>query len=161
MRPHRSERIASVIHEIVSDALARRINDPRLAPLTTISRVAVSGDLSVATIFVTVVGDAVVERQSIAALRHATGFVRRLVAEQLEIRQCPEIRFQLDEPAKRIRETMQLLDENRRREPHLYADASASVEADEAETEEIVPDGNGDEVSEEGDDVNPTQGGGQ
>ncbi len=115
--------MASVIRKIVSDAIARKINDPRLAPLTTISRVEVSGDMSVATIFMTVVGDASVERRSIAALRHATGFVRRLVAEQLEVRQCPEIRFEIDETAKRIRETMQLLDENRRREPHLYEEA--------------------------------------
>lgn len=129
MRPHRKERVASVIREIVSDAIARKINDPRLAPLTTISRVEVSGDMSLATIFLTVVGGVSVEQRSIAALRRATGFVRRLVAEQLEVRQCPEIRFEIDETAKRIRETMQLLDENRRREPHLYEEAPATGQA--------------------------------
>ncbi len=120
MRPHRSERVGRVIREIVCDAIARRLNDPRIAPLTTLSRVEVSGDLSIATIFLTVAGDAGAERRTIAAMRHAAGFVRRLVAEQLEVRQCPEIRFEIDETAKRIRETMKILDENRLREPHLY-----------------------------------------
>ena len=161
MRPHRSERVASVIHEIVSDALARRINDPRLAPLTTISRVAVSRDLSVATIYLTVIGDATVERRTVAALHNATGFVRRLVAEQLEVRQCPEIRFQIDESAKRIRETMRLLDENRRREPHLYEDIPVSEEADEAQTEDIGPNGEEDDVSATECDVDPPQEGGE
>ncbi len=105
---------------IVSEAIARKINDPRLAPLTTVSRVTVSGDLSIATVFFTVVGDASVERRSLAALQHARGFVQHLVAEQVEMRQCPELRFELDEVARKVRETMALLDENRLREPHLY-----------------------------------------
>lgn len=152
--------MASGIREIVSDAIARKINDPRLAPLTTISRVEVSGDMSVATIFMTVVGDAPVERRSIAALRHATGFVRRLVAEQLEVRQCPEIRFEIDETAKRIREMMQLLDENRRREPHLYEEAAATGEAGETEMDDLGLEVDEDEVLGADKDADPTREGG-
>jgi ribosome-binding factor A len=161
MRPHRKERVASVIREIVSDAIARKINDPRLAPLTTISRVEVSGDMSLATIFLTVMGGVSVERRSIAALRHATGFVRRLVAEQLEVRQCPEIRFEIDETAKRIRETMQLLDENRLREPHLYEEAPATGEAGATETDGLDIDVDEDEVLGSEKDADPTREGGE
>ena len=161
MRPHRKERVASVIREIVSDAIARKINDPRLAPLTTISRVEVSGDMSLATIFLTIVGDVSVERRSIAALRHATGFVRRLVAEQLEVRQCPEIRFEIDETAKRIRETMRLLDENRRREPHLYEEAASTGEAGATETDGLNIEVDEDEVLGAETDADPTREGGE
>ncbi|MDO8630316.1 MAG: 30S ribosome-binding factor RbfA [Phycisphaerales bacterium] len=157
MRPHRKERVASVIREIVSDAIARKINDPRLAPLTTISRVDVSGDMSIATIFLTVVGDVSVERRSLAALRHATGFVRRLVADQLEVRQCPEIRFEIDETAKRIRETMQLLDENRRREPHLYEKAAATGEPGAMESDGLDIEVDEDEVLDAEKDADPTR----
>jgi ribosome-binding factor A len=116
----RKERVAGAIREIVSEAISRKINDPRLAPLTTVSRVTVSGDLTIATVFFTVVGDAAVERRSLAALQHARGFIQHLVAEQIDMRQCPELRFELDEVAKKVRETMLILDENRLREPHLY-----------------------------------------
>jgi ribosome-binding factor A len=116
----RKERVAGAIQEIVSDAITRKINDPRLAPLTTVSRVTVSGDLTVATVYFTVVGDQAIERRSLAALQHARGFVQHLVAEQIDLRQCPELRFEVDEVAKKARETMQILDENRQREPHLY-----------------------------------------
>lgn len=116
----RKERVAAAIREIVSEAISRKINDPRLAPLTTVSRVTVSGDLMVATVYLTVVGGEGVERRSLAALQHARGFVQHLVAEAIDLRQCPELRFELDETAKKVRETMMLLDENRRREPHLY-----------------------------------------
>jgi len=116
----RKERVAGAIQEVVSEAITRKINDPRLAPLTTVSRVTVSGDLMVATVYVTVAGDEAAERRSLAALRHARGFVQHLVAQEIDLRQCPELRFELDEVAKKVRETMQILDENRRREPHLF-----------------------------------------
>jgi ribosome-binding factor A len=129
----RKERVAGAIHEIVSDAISRKINDPRLAPLTTVSRVVVSGDLMVATVYLTVVGGETLERRSLAAMQHARGFVQRLVAQQIDLRQCPEIRFELDEVAKKVRETMLLLDENRRLEPHLFADSSPDVPAQTSE----------------------------
>lgn len=133
----RKERVAEAIKMIVSDAILRRINDPRLAPLTTVSRVAVSGDLAVATVYLTVVGGETLERRSLAALRHAGGFVQRLVAEQIDMRTCPELRFELDEVAKKVRATMLLLDENRQREPHLYErdDSEASKAEDSGERE--------------------------
>ncbi len=138
----RKERVAGAIKEIVSEAITRKINDPRLAPLTTVSRVMVSGDLTVATVYFTVVGDPVVERRSLAALQHSRGFIQHLVAEQIDLRQCPELRFELDEVAKKVRETMQILDENRQREPHLYeaeevvAGKAVSADVDEPEAGE-------------------------
>jgi hypothetical protein len=66
-------------------------------------------------------------------MQHARGFVQRLVAQQIDLRQCPEIRFELDEVAKKVRETMLLLDENRRLEPHLFADSSPDVPAQTSE----------------------------
>ncbi len=123
----RKERVAGAIQEIVSNAITRKISDPRLAPLTTVSRVVVSGDLMVATVYVTVVGDETVERKSLAALQHARGFIQHLVAEQIDLRTCPELRFEMDEVAKKVRETMQILSENRQREPHLY-EVEAAVE---------------------------------
>lgn len=124
----RKERVAGAIQQIVSDAITRKINDPRLAPLTTVSRVVVSGDLTIANVYFTVVGDESVERRSLAALQHARGFIQHLVAEQIDMRQCPELRFEVDEVAKKVRETMLLLDENRLREPHLYPPAKSDAD---------------------------------
>mgnify|MGYP000090932702 CR=1 FL=1 len=51
-----------------------------------------------------------------------------------------ELRFEVDEVAKKVRETMQLLDENRQREPHLYeaerAIAGKAISGDVGELEE-------------------------
>jgi ribosome-binding factor A len=104
-------------HEIVSEAILRRINDPRVSPLTTVTRVQLSGDLFIATVYLSVSGEAAVERRTMTAMRHAAGFIRGMVAHEIGLRQCPELRFEVDETLKKVKQTMQLLDENRRNKP--------------------------------------------
>ena len=125
MRGYRKERVASLVHEIVSEAILRRINDPRVSPLTTVTRVQISGDLTIATVYLAVCDDPAVERRTITALRHAGGFIQRMVAKELDMRQCPELRFETDEQLKKVKHTLQLLDENRR---HLSDLAAAEAE---------------------------------
>ena len=121
MRGYRKERVASLVHEIVSEAILQRINDPRVSPLTTVTRVQISGDLTIATVFLAVCDDLAVERRTITALRHAGGFIQRMVAKGLDMRQCPELRFEVDEQLKKVKHTLRLLDENRRNLPDLAA----------------------------------------
>jgi len=105
--------LASVIRNVVGNAIAHRLHDPRVEPLTTVTRVELTSDLLIARVFVSVPGGEVVERRTTAALRHAVGFVQRLVAAELTIRHCPEIRFDVDESLKIARKTLALLEEAR------------------------------------------------
>ncbi len=57
MRPYRKERIASSIRDIVSDIIARKLQDPRIDALTTVTRVVMSGDLTVAKVHISISGD--------------------------------------------------------------------------------------------------------
>ncbi|MEK6674375.1 MAG: 30S ribosome-binding factor RbfA [Planctomycetota bacterium] len=120
MKPYRKERVASQVHDVVSEIIAHKLNDPRIIPLTTITRVQVTGDLLQARIFLSIPGGDAAENKTMAALRHATGFVQRMVAHELSLRLCPELRFEIDESVKGARRTLELLAENRRREPQLY-----------------------------------------
>lgn len=120
MRPYRKQRVATAVRHIVSEAIVHGLNDPRVAPLTTITRVEMTGDLMIARIFLSVQGGKAVEGRTLAALKHATGHIQRMVARELSIRQCPALRFELDEVAKGTRRTMDLLAENRRAQPELF-----------------------------------------
>jgi ribosome-binding factor A len=117
MRPYRKERIASAIRSIVGSAIAHKLQDPRVSGLTTVTRVELSADLQLAKVYLSVPGESACERKTMAAMRHATGYIRRMVAHQLQLRQCPELRFMIDDGIKGAREVLKLLEENRRGHP--------------------------------------------
>ncbi len=119
MRPYRRERIATVIRNTIAEAIVHKMQDPRLTPLTGVTRVEVSADLQIARVYLSVPGTDAAERKTMAAMQHAVGYLQSMVAGRLQIRQCPELRFALDEGVKKARETMQLLDENLRQDPSL------------------------------------------
>jgi len=118
----RREKVSRVIQQVVSEGVAFKLNDPRVSPLTTITRVETTPDLLIARVYLTVPGDELAEGRTIRAVRHAGGFLQRLVAKALTMRQCPELRFELDETTKAVRRTMEILAENRRNDPTLCAE---------------------------------------
>ncbi len=94
--PHRQEKLGEQIAVEVSDLLRTRVKDPRVG-FASITHVEVSGDLRHAKIFVSVMGEPDEKKQTISALHHATGFLRRELAARLTLRFMPEIVFKLDD----------------------------------------------------------------
>ena len=111
MKSFRPERVASVIQQVVSEAIAQKLSDPRIATMTSVTRVEVTHDLEHAKVFVSVMGDAAVQRRTMQGLKSAAGMVQKLLAGELPIRQCPHLSFHLDESIKRAAETYRLIDE--------------------------------------------------
>jgi len=120
MKSFRPERVASVVRSVVSDAIAGRLSDPRIAPLSSVTRVEVSADLEHAKVFVSVMGPEGVRRRTLAGLQSARSYVQRLVARELSIRQCPHLTFHLDHSIRRAAEIIRLIDET------IAADLAAS-----------------------------------
>lgn len=106
----RTERVGSAIREVLSEGM-RGLSDPRVSPLTSITRVQVSGDLMHATVYVTVMGDEAEERKTLTGLQHARGFLQSMLAAELTTRQCPQLRFELDKGLKKEMETLAIIDQ--------------------------------------------------
>ncbi len=119
MRRYRKEKLASSVRQIVGEAIAYKLNDPRVGPLTTVTRVEMTGDLLIAKVYLSVPGSDAVERRTLQALQHATGFLQRLIAHGLQIRYCPILQIEIDRGVKEGRRTMELLAENLRHDPGL------------------------------------------
>ena len=92
---HRQERLGELIAAELSDLLRTRIKDPR-AGFASITHVEVSGDLRHAKIFVSVMGNAEEQAETMKALRHASGFLRHELATRIVLRYMPELVFKLD-----------------------------------------------------------------
>ena len=111
MKSHRPQRVAHIIRQVVSDAIASRLSDPRIAPFSSVTRVEMSADLEHARVFVSVMGEPGTQRRTLAGLRSAAGAVQRLLARELTMRHCPHLTFELDESIKKGAETIRLINE--------------------------------------------------
>jgi ribosome-binding factor A len=106
----RAERVASQIRRLVAELIQHRLADPRVAPLTSITRVTVSPDLTFAKIYVSVMATPGKQSATLAALRHATGMVRTYLGRELGLRHAPEVAFELDESLQKAAQTIELID---------------------------------------------------
>ena len=116
MVKHRVERVTDRIQEEVSDLLLKQIRDPRI-DFVTVTGVKISPDLELATVYVSVLGDAEASQNALKALEGAAGYVRRQLAIRLGMRTTPAVRFALDESWERGAKVDALLDRLRNEEP--------------------------------------------
>lgn len=108
---YRIPRVANAVREVVSEAIAQHLSDPRISRFTSVTRVEVSADLQNANVYVSVMGSEGDASTTMKGLESARGVVQSMVAKRLDIRQCPRIKFHLDEGLKIARETLQKLKE--------------------------------------------------
>lgn len=90
------ERMEKIIERELSSIIFSEVKDERIK-FVTITNVNVTNDLSIATVFYTVLGDEDQINSSIEALNDATGFIRSKLAKRLEVKKVPELRFKYDE----------------------------------------------------------------
>ena len=94
---HRPEQVAETIRQVVAQALAQDVRDPRVERVT-VTGVRVTGDLGHARISV-VLGEGVEADRAMDGLTSAAGFLRGRVARALSTRIVPELEFVLDRGA--------------------------------------------------------------
>lgn len=115
----RIQRLNVLFREELADLIRTELRDPRLPEMLSIVRVDVSPDLEHGDVYVSVMGDAQQQSDSIAALEHASPFLRRELLHRLSIRKVPHLKFHLD---RTIEEAAHVLDLMKRVEKLPKAD---------------------------------------
>lgn len=113
--PRRPEQVAEVLRQVVTDTLAREVRDPRVG-FVTVTAVEVTGDLSHATVRVSVPGDEAARERALEGLRSAAGFFRSRAARSLTTRTVPELHFEADRGLEHAARIDALLNRIRREE---------------------------------------------
>ena len=103
--------LASTIQKELAEMIMRDLSDPRLPTIVSITRVKVSADLSVADVFVTVMGTPGQQTAALNALKHSAGVMRTKLTKSLSLRVAPYIKFRFDEDLKKELEVLDLLDQ--------------------------------------------------
>lgn len=96
MAGFKTNRIASELQKELS-SLIRDLKDPRISGLLSVVKVDVSGDLSVAKIYVSAIEGVEASKRSVKGLESASGFLKREISNRLKLRKMPEFKFIADD----------------------------------------------------------------
>jgi ribosome-binding factor A len=112
MPTRRQEKVARVIREVVSDVIPHHLSDPRITGFVSVTRVEVMADLRSADVYLSVfAADESAKDRTFAAITHARTRIQSFLADALESKFCPVLRFHEDEQFRKTLEVMKLIDQ--------------------------------------------------
>lgn len=88
-------RVQEQIKKELMQILQTEWKDPRVGFIT-ITGVEVTGDLSLARVYISVMGDARQKEEALSALSRGKGFIRSELGKRIRLRVVPEIEFKVD-----------------------------------------------------------------
>lgn len=124
MVSRRVRQVARTLQRAISQVILTELKDPRIG-FVTVTKVEPSPDLRRAQVSLSVMGDEKAERLTLAALRHAAGYIQTVVSDRLHMRCAPVLEFRVDQSVKGTLRVSQLLEEDRREQPG-YPEGPAS-----------------------------------
>ena len=93
----KNTRINQEVQKELSEIIRAGIKDPRINPMTSVVAVEVAPDLKTCKAYISVLGDEESQKDTLAGLKSAEGYIRTKLARTINLRNTPEIRFVLDQ----------------------------------------------------------------
>lgn len=121
MDTHRVERVSEALREELGELIAYELSDPRIGDATTVTEVLVSPDMRHAQIRLHLSEKPREQEDTIRALEGARHFLRRQLAERLNLFRVPELHFESDVSGKESARLEQLMRRIRRGRPRDQA----------------------------------------
>src|SRR5271167_2307283 len=116
MSSGRMRRVDEAIRQVLGDALAGELKDPRVG-FVTVTDVKTSADLRHARVYVSVLGEGggpsgqAQREATLAGLQSAHGFLQGRVAGELHLKRTPTLQFSYDDTTDRALRVEALIDE--------------------------------------------------
>lgn len=101
MKPRRTDRLNSLLKEVLSEVIHRDVKNPHLPHWITVTQVEITRDLRHAKVFVSVMGDQAAKQLALTTLKSAAGFIAVAASKKMVIRYFPALTFKLDESVDR------------------------------------------------------------
>lgn len=106
----RMRRVDEAVRAVLSDAISKDLQDPRVG-FVTVTSVKTSPDLRHARVYVSVLGDEHARAETLSGLRSAHGFLQARVAAELTLKHTPLLTFEYDESVDRGMRISRLIDQ--------------------------------------------------
>jgi ribosome-binding factor A len=129
MSTGRMRRVDEAIRQVIGEAAAGELKDPRVG-FVTVTDVRTSADLSHARVYVSVLGDEPLRESTMEGLRSAHGYLQRRVASELHLKRTPTLTFVYDETTDRALRIDALLEQTLEDEHAREAERDPATDGD-------------------------------
>lgn len=96
-RNNRMTRVNDEITKELANIIRGELKDPRIGVMTSVLRAETTQDLKYCKIFISVLGNDEEKKEVMKGLKSASGYIRHLLAERINLRITPELMFRLDD----------------------------------------------------------------
>ena len=93
----KNTRINGEVQRVLAEIIRGDIKDPRISPLTSVVAVEVAPDLKSCKAWISVLGGDEARKATCEGLKSAEGYIRRQLAQTINLRNTPEITFIMDQ----------------------------------------------------------------
>ena len=139
MAKQRTDRLNSLLKEVISEVIHRDVRNPHVTQLCTVTRVDITKDLHHAKVYISVIGTDVQKKDTVDALVSAAGFIAVNASKKVTLRYFPELTFKLDDSVDKHMRIAELLSEisHERKERLAGEEHAEELEDDESEDSEL------------------------
>jgi len=128
--------LGSTSQRELAEMILRDLQDPRLTGFPSITRVKLSPDLSIADVYVTIMGTEGQQTTALNALKHSAGMMRAKLTKSLSIRVAPFLKFHIDEGLKKELAVLDAIRKANEEDRQRAAESSSQQAAETAENAE-------------------------
>jgi ribosome-binding factor A len=111
MSKHRKDRINEEVRRVVSEIIMNELKDPRVSRLCSVIAAEVTPDLKFAKVYISILGNDEEKKNSLAGLNSAAGYIRKELGQRINLRNNPEVHFELDKSIEHGARIMDILSE--------------------------------------------------
>ena len=107
----KNNRLNGEVQKVLAEIIRNEIKDPRIHPMTTVMETIVAPDLKTCKAYISVLGNEEDIQSTMKGLQSAEGYIRSLLAKQMNLRYTPVITFISDQSVEYGINMMKLIDE--------------------------------------------------
>lgn len=119
MANNRIVKIEGEFRRGLSEIFLTELKDPRMSPMTSVTRVEITQDLKYAKVYVSIMDTPQKIEETLTALKSAEGFIRAKLNERIKIRRIPNITFIHDNSIEYSIQISKLIDEAREKDSKM------------------------------------------
>lgn len=121
----KNTRVNGEVMRVLAEVIRSEIKDPRINPMTSVVAVEVAPDLKTCKAWISVLGNEESQKDTLAGLKRAEGYIRNQLARKINLRNTPEIRFIIDQSIEYGVNMSRMIDEVNRADNEKHVDDDA------------------------------------